>query len=518
MPDTSPILSLPLIRPAQAQKHVTHNEALRLLDALVQLTVQNRDMFAPPALPTVGDRHIIAAAPTGAWAGNPHHIAVWEVDVWAFLAPLPGWQAFVLAEGQSVVWTGTAWESVMQIAPQVQVQMLGVNTTADATNKLAVAAAATLFTHAGAGHQMKLNKAGITDTASLLFQTGWSGRAEMGLAGTDGFSLKVSPDGTAFYPALQADPATGAITLPGGARLADGTAAAPGLSFAAVEDTGFRRSGANAFAAVTGGVDRLVVTSAGAALTGLLTGTAVTQTAVDTTAGRLMKVGDGGILGMPPNAPANIGVTDDSIPRGAWLLASPSVVSAGLPTPLAAGANSYLFHHRRVSTGEVQLLLAEFAPNDADRTLWFRRRTAGAWGNWKRMFDWGNILGTVSQASGVPTGAIIERGSNANGDYVRWADGTQMAWKSVAGQGPITTASGAGFISGTIGLGSLPATFIAAPLRLLGSRHTGGSYASVVEGIDSATALVGGQCRLRRDTTSSEVLFAVDALFIGRWF
>lgn len=39
-----------------------------------------------------------------------------------------------------------------------------------------------------------------------------------------------------------------------------------------------------------------------------------------------------------------------------------------------------------------------------------------------------NILGTVSQSSGVPTGAIIERGSNANGEYIRWADGTQICW------------------------------------------------------------------------------------------
>jgi hypothetical protein len=37
MPDTSHALSLPLIQPSQAQKHVTHNEALRILDAVVQL-------------------------------------------------------------------------------------------------------------------------------------------------------------------------------------------------------------------------------------------------------------------------------------------------------------------------------------------------------------------------------------------------------------------------------------------------------------------------------------------------
>lgn len=45
---------------------------------------------------------------------------------------------------------------------------------------------------------------------------------------------------------------------------------------------------------------------------------------------------------------------------------------------------------------------------------------------WSRIFDQTNILGTVSQSGGVPTGAVVERGSNANGEYVRFADGTQI--------------------------------------------------------------------------------------------
>lgn len=61
MPDDSPILSLPYILPTQAQKHVTHNEALRMLDAIVQLVVQDRSRTVPPAYPAEGDRHIVAA-------------------------------------------------------------------------------------------------------------------------------------------------------------------------------------------------------------------------------------------------------------------------------------------------------------------------------------------------------------------------------------------------------------------------------------------------------------------------
>ena len=48
MSDLSPILSLPLLQASQAQKHVTHNEALMQLDLLVQLTVADRTRTTPP--------------------------------------------------------------------------------------------------------------------------------------------------------------------------------------------------------------------------------------------------------------------------------------------------------------------------------------------------------------------------------------------------------------------------------------------------------------------------------------
>ena len=40
----------------------------------------------------------------------------------------------------------------------------------------------------------------------------------------------------------------------------------------------------------------------------------------------------------------------------------------------------------------------------------------------------GNLLGAVGSSDGVPTGAVIERGSNANGEYARFADGTQLCY------------------------------------------------------------------------------------------
>ena len=97
--------------------------------------------------------------------------------------------------------------------PVQNLSRLGINTTADTTNRLAISSPATLFTNEGAGHQVKVNKAGVGDTASFLFQTNWSGRAEMGLAGDDDFHFKVSPDGSAWSEALLIDSNNGRITL-----------------------------------------------------------------------------------------------------------------------------------------------------------------------------------------------------------------------------------------------------------------------------------------------------------------
>ena len=215
MSDLSPILSLPLLQASQAQKHVTHNEALMQLDLLVQLTVADRTRTAPPPGPVEGQRHIIAAAPTGAWAGQAGKIALWLDGVWQFVTPLTGWRAWVTAETAELTFTGSAWvaPSGATIPPVLSVDEIGVSATSDATNRLSVASAASLFNHAGAGHQMKLNKASTAQTAAILFQTNFSGRAELGTLGNNNFALKVSSNGTSYTTALEVSATTAGVEL-----------------------------------------------------------------------------------------------------------------------------------------------------------------------------------------------------------------------------------------------------------------------------------------------------------------
>ena len=112
MSDITTHLLLPYILASQAQKHVTHNEALRLLDAMVQLSVLDRTRTAPPASPADGDRHIVASGATGFWAGWDLNVAFWVDGVWMRLVPRPGWLAWIAAEQAFVVWNGSAWDLV----------------------------------------------------------------------------------------------------------------------------------------------------------------------------------------------------------------------------------------------------------------------------------------------------------------------------------------------------------------------------------------------------------------------
>ena len=137
--DNTPNLRLPYIMAAQAQKHVTHNEAIRALDALVQLSVADRTLSSPPASPAEGARYIIAAGGSGVWLGNAGKIAAWQDGAWEFYEPLPGWIAWVANENIAVVWTGAAWVALSSspAGEAATFSQLGVNATPDAINRLA---------------------------------------------------------------------------------------------------------------------------------------------------------------------------------------------------------------------------------------------------------------------------------------------------------------------------------------------------------------------------------------------
>ncbi|SLN29655.1 hypothetical protein ROA7450_01275 [Roseovarius albus] len=221
MSESSPVLSLPYIQPSQAQKHVTHNEALRILDAVTQLCISGYENSAPPAAPAHGERHIVATSGNGDWAGHDGEIAVFSTGGWVFFSPQNGWRADIIATGEQLRFDSAGWTLV---EPNTQnLSGVGIATASDSANRLAVSSEATLLTHDGNGHQLKINKANTSDTSSLLFQTGWSGRAEMGTTGSDNFAIKASADGSTFHTALSVEANGGALHTPQGQIYFDDT-------------------------------------------------------------------------------------------------------------------------------------------------------------------------------------------------------------------------------------------------------------------------------------------------------
>ncbi len=351
MTETSPKLGLPYIQPAQAQKHVTHNEAVRALDTLVQLRIAEFGSETAPETPAQGETHALGPAPGGAWTGQSGKLATWDGMAWQFLRPQEGWLAWDTAAARLRIHVGGDW--IHPALADEEFARLGIATAADDTNRLAVAADAVLLTHAGGDHRLKVNKATETDTASLLFQSGWTGHAEMGLNGDTGFSLKVSADGGSWTQVMRADPAVLQVDVP-------------------------------------------------------ITGVAVQSSSTDTTVGRLMRADYG------------------------------------------------------------------YGP--------------------------GNILGAVSQSVGVPTGAVIEHGSNANGEYVRFADGTQICTTSKTSSGSATT----NWI--------FPATFSSAPRVSVqtnsGEPRFGNHHSTTSTGVNFDSW----------DVTGARDAQSCDLIAIGRWF
>jgi hypothetical protein len=224
----SPNLALPFIEGGELLPDVTHNEALRLLDTLVQLAILDRDLNAPPGSPTDGQRWIVKASPspTGAWAGHGNHVAAWQDGAWSFSVPKPGWLAFVVDEGVLLAWSGTAWAAALDVMGGIttlqNLSLLGVGTTADSTNPLSAKLNNALWTaktvaEGGDGNlRYKMSKESAAKTLSLLLQTNFSGRAEVGLTGDDNLHVKVSADGSSWLEAVTIDKSTAKLTLGAG--------------------------------------------------------------------------------------------------------------------------------------------------------------------------------------------------------------------------------------------------------------------------------------------------------------
>ncbi len=224
--DHSARLALPYLAAGQMQKHVTLNEALTRLDAIVQTVVVSRTTTAQPGTPDDGGLWILPSGATGAdWSTRAAGALMRaEGGGWTVVEAGDGLIALIEDADEVVVRHDGDWIPLgARLGVAQALSRLGIGTTADAGNPFAARLNTALWTalEAWAGGtgdlRLTLNKEATGDVLSLLFQSGWGGRAELGLVGDDDLRLKVSADGSSWHDAFAVDRATGRTTFAQGA-------------------------------------------------------------------------------------------------------------------------------------------------------------------------------------------------------------------------------------------------------------------------------------------------------------
>ncbi len=222
-------LGLPCIECSQAQKHVTHNDALRILDTLVQLAVRDRDLTAPPCAPGEGECSIVKTArDSGAWAGHGNPIAAWQDGAWQFSVPQTGWLAFVVDEGTLLVWNGSAWGDFFfhrDVDPKsVSAWRRHHGGQHQSLKRQAQQHAVHRQDRGGRRRRQPALQAQQgergQDASPSCCRITFPAAPRSGLTGDDDFHFKVSPDGTTWYEGIRIAAATGKISFPvsGGPR------------------------------------------------------------------------------------------------------------------------------------------------------------------------------------------------------------------------------------------------------------------------------------------------------------
>jgi hypothetical protein len=210
MSDTTTRLFLPYILAAQAQKHVTHNEALRRLDGLINLTVEDRTRTAPPANPDEGQAHLVASGGSGFWDGWAGDVAIRADGAWLRLPAQPGWRLWVINEGVLLVRAGAGW---IPLDTAMGLVSRGAN--------VALAAGAMgSRTSLGVQEATVTGLSGAAVTTSLILPAnalilGVTARVTTAITGATGVSIGIAGEPDMFGAGYAADAGTDAVGVIG---------------------------------------------------------------------------------------------------------------------------------------------------------------------------------------------------------------------------------------------------------------------------------------------------------------
>lgn len=290
-------------------------------------------------------------------------------------------------------------------------------------------------------------------------------------------------------------------TLPAGTLPAN-VAALAGLAGVADRLPYFTGAGALSLATLTAKARTLLASADEAAMRSFLE--LIKQTSVtDTAAGSVMLNGAHGIGATASVVSSNLHSNPLSVGNGLYVAVANDI---GNPGSLGA-APGFVKHHRGSTSCSQVYETASGTPRRFQRLY-----SASSWSAWRETYDQGNILGTVSQASGIPTGALIERGSNVNGEYTKCADGTLECWHTITDSSlTIGTAFFGGFRSTGLSW-TYPASFVSTPKTLSDT-----FIASAFSSLSTPGASAATYC-YTAVTSQAAAERTIMLRAIGRWF
>jgi len=222
----------------------------------------------------------------------------------------------------------------------------------------------------------------------------------------------------------------------------------------------------------------------------------------DTTDGALLQVGAFGANGGPARIMSSS--TDAN-----------TLTTSGVYVFPDGGTNmpSYVYSYLEVITHRDTNFVKQIAHGMNNNQMFTRQRFDGTWGAWTRIYTADTILGQVTRSSGgLPTGAIIERGSNGNGEYVRFADGAQWCWGET-GKANVSISISPLYCSPDIQI-TFPAAFASEPnLNGMTTRH---EVSISWVGTDATPTSTGGA--LQVVSWISSAIAAIKWTAIGWWY
>lgn len=229
----------------------------------------------------------------------------------------------------------------------------------------------------------------------------------------------------------------------------------------------------------------------------------IVASTVDTTASKLLTTGYMGLGATSSTAIADLNAIN---PTGfTWITSG----TTNAPTGYASGS---IVINTNASTSEGFDIMSA---RNLNGRFAVRRRVSGTLGSWVEPYMPWNVVGTVSGTSSAPAGAVFERGTNAQGDYIKYADGTMLCWGKYTGPSAVAigTAYMGGFRSGAFAF-TFPAAFNAAPTITATPYEINAGFSCVV---GSATSATTGWLMVTAITSQAAVVRDIHWQASGRW-